>query len=507
MSHDQPIGSVLIVGGGTAGWMAAAALVHVSKGRHLDITLIESPEISTVGVGEATIPPILRFNAMLGLDESEFMRETQGAFKLGIQFENWTRHEHTYFHPFGYYGASFHNIEFHQLWLKLRELGDKTPLLEYSPAYVAAKLGRFTHPVQDPRHLLSNLAYAYHFDASLYAAFLRKFAEARGVKRIEGKVVDVGLRSSDGFIDQITLEDGRKLGADLFIDCSGFRGLLIEQALETGFEDWSHWLPCDRAAAVSGERVADPLPYTRSIARPAGWQWHIPLQHRSGDGYVYCSRFCSDDEAVSTLLANLAGRALNEPKILKFKAGRRKKSWNKNCYALGLASGFLEPLESTSIHLIQSGITRLLAMFPDKGFAPRDIDEANRLAIAEWEQIRDFVILHYHANNRGDEPLWAERRNMQIPDSLRERLDLFRSRGRILRRQYDIFVEPNWLSILIGQEMWPSGHDPLVDFEDLEEVKRGLAGIRTSLRQVVESLPTHQAYLSKYCAAKPVAFN
>jgi tryptophan halogenase len=503
-SSDPRIRSVLIVGGGTAGWMAAAALAHVSKG-HLDITLIESAEIGTVGVGEATIPPILRFIMMLGLDERTFMRETQSTFKLGIQFENWTRYEHTYFHPFGSYGTNMESVDFHQFWLKLRALGDATPLTEYSLPHVAAKLGRFAHPVQNPQIVLSTLAYAYHFDASLFAAFLRKFAEARGVKRAEGKVVDVGLRSADGFIDEVTLEDGRKFGADFFIDCSGFRGLLIEQALKTGYEDWSHWLPCDRAAAVPSERIGDPIPYTRAIARPAGWQWRIPLQHRTGNGYVYCSRHCSDDEAASTLLANLEGRALAEPKFLKFTTGRRKKIWNKNCFALGLAGGFMEPLESTSIHLIQSGIVKLLAAFPDGAFAPVDVEEVNRVYITEWEQIRDFLILHYHVNGRGDEALWTECRHVQIPDSLRQRIEAFQSRGRVVRREYDLFNEPNWLSILVGQDIRPQRYDPLVDFVELEQVKRALSQMRGSIRKTAESLPTHQDYLSQYCASTPPA--
>ena len=499
MTHSS-IRKVLIVGGGTAGWMTAAALSKVLRPEQTQVTLVESDQISTVGVGEATIPPIVAFNALLGLDEADFMRKTQASFKLAIEFVDWTRPGHRYLHPFGNYGLDIEAIKFHQIWRKFHaEAGD---IDQYNLAALAARLGRFALPSRDPGEVLSSLKYAFHFDAGLYARYLRGYAEARGVIRREGKVVDVGLRGEDGFIESVTLDDGTRLEADLFIDCSGFRGLLIDKALKSGFVDWSYWLPNDRAVAVPCDSGGDGLtPFTRATAREAGWQWRIPLQHRTGNGYVYSSRHIDDDAARAVLLANLDGAPRAEPHVLRFTAGRREEIWKKNCVAIGLSSGFLEPLESTSIHMIQAGITKLLALFPDRGFDPGEIAEYNRLTILQVELIRDFIILHYKATERSDTPYWDHVRTMEVPESLRRKMDLFMHRGRLFQSDYDLFAEPSWIAVMLGQTGLPQAYDPLVDSlpdAALQNQLRRMAGL---IDQTARALPTHQDFIARYCAA------
>ena len=502
---DLLLRRIVIVGGGTAGWMTAAALSRMLAGR-CEIKLIESAEIGTVGVGEATVPPIRNFNALLGLDEGEFLKKTKATYKLGIDFRNWTRVGHRYFHPFGVHGG-MESVYLHQYWLKLRALGDETPLDEYSLCAMAAQLGRFQGQVADPRNLLATMGAAYQFDASLYAFYLRTYAEARGVRRVEGRIVNVEQRGEDGFIEAVTLEGGGRIEADFFVDCSGFRGLLIEQTLKTGYEEWTHWLPCDRAVATQCESGPEPLtPYTRATAHEAGWQWRIPLQHRVGTGYVYCSKYISDDEATRTLLANLDGDVLWEPKPLRFVTGRRRKFWNKNCVAVGLSGGFIEPLESTSIHLIQTGITKLLDFFPGRMFSPPDIDQYNRLAALEYEAVRDFVVLHYHATERTDTALWNYVRTMEIPDTLQRKIDLFRSHGRLEPRvPWDLFSHTSWIAVFLGQGVVPESYDPLVDVHEVESVRARLAKIRTQIRDAAEAMPTHRDYIMQLIGASAEA--
>ena len=491
-----PLQRILIVGGGTAGWMAAAALIHVTRGT-VSVELVESDAIGTVGVGEATIPPIVLFNQLLGIDEDEFIRETGATFKLGIQFNDWLRKGESYFHPFGVYGTRIDAAAFHQYWLRLNKAGLDDDLGAYSVTTMAARMGRFTRPLRDPRSIASQMTYAFHFDAGLYARFLRRRAEAQGVVRHEGRIADVVLRDGDGFIQAVRLDDGRELAADFFIDCSGFRALLIEGALKTGYDEWTHWLPADRAVALPCERSGPLKPYTQSTALDAGWCWRIPLQHRTGNGYVYCSPFLSDDEAQSTLRRRLDGDALAEPNFLRFTTGRRRKAWNKNCLALGLASGFLEPLESTSIHLVQSGISKLLLHFPDTGFAQADIDSYNRLMQVEVERIRDFIILHYKATARDDSPLWRQVGAMDVPDTLKQKIDQFRSRGRVFRYDDELFQEANWIAVMLGQGIIPERYDPITETIPLDHVRQRLRQMKAAIRQGVEQMPAHEAFLAE----------
>lgn len=496
---DRRIRSVLIVGGGTAGWMAAAMLSHMLK-QHCAVTLIESEEIGTVGVGEATIPPIRLFNDTLGIDERAFLSETRGTFKLGIEFVDWARPGHRYFHPFGPHGRNFDIVPLHHYWLRARRAGETASLDEHSMAWAIAREGRFTQPVADQRHVLSTFDYAYHFDANLYARFLRTYAQERGVVRVEGKVNAVSQHGTTGFVTGVTLEDGRCFEADLFIDCSGFRGLLIEGALKTGYEEWTHWLPCDRAVAVPSENAGPLLPYTRSTAREAGWQWRIPLQHRLGNGYVYSSGFVSDDDAVAVLTGNLDGAQAGDPRLLRFTTGRRRLHWNRNVVAIGLSSGFLEPLESTSIHLIQANISKLMGLFPDRDFDQATIDEFNRIAITETERIRDFIILHYKLNQREGE-MWRYCAAMDVPDTLAMKIDHFRKYGRLIAREMDLFGPPSWLAVHIGQLNYPDRTDPVADFRGIDG-RDWLRKLRNAMTHEAQRLPTHEAFIQRHCAMK-----
>ncbi len=496
---------IVILGGGTAGWMAAAVLANTLKGRGGSVQLVESAEIGTVGVGEATIPPIQFFNAMLGIDEREFVRKTQATFKLGIEFRDWTRLGHSYFHPFGTYGRDIESVAFHHYWMRLNALGEGGPLDDYAISTVAARLGRYRRPTRDQQQTPDApvLSYAFHFDAALYAQFLRGYAEQRGVERIEGRVLDVELRGEDGFITALKLDGERRVEGDFFIDCSGFRGLLIGQALGVGYEDWSHWLPCDRALAAPCAGAEEITPNTRSTARTAGWQWRIPLQHRVGNGYVYSSGFISDDEAAEQLMSNLDGAPLGDPRPLRFTTGRRHTSWRKNCVAIGLAAGFMEPLESTSIHMVQTALFRMLALMPVGDIDPVSADEFNRLTQQEYEHIRDFLVLHYKATERDDSPFWNYCRTMPIPDPLRHKMELFRNRGRVARFDGQLFAEPSWVAVFMGQGVVPQHHDPMAEVMDLDEVRKRLQRLRALVAETAEGMPTHRAFIDRTCKAEP----
>lgn len=497
IGNANRLARVVIVGGGTAGWMAAAALSRFFNDGRRTVTLIESDAIGTVGVGEATIPPIRSFNAMLDIPEAEFLRETRGTCKLGIEFVNWGRQGDRYFHPFGSYGQDLHGIAFHQLWLRehARSGAGAGDIGDYSMSTAAARLGRFARPAAGAQSAVKEIAYAYHFDAGLYAAYLRRMAERQGVIRIEGQITHATRNGETGDVESVILENGTAVAGDLFIDCSGFRGLLIEEALDTGYEDWSHWLPMDRALAVPSRSPGPPDPFTRATAHSAGWQWRIPLQHRTGNGHVYSSAFMDDDTAREILLDHLESAPLAQPRGLRFLTGMRRKAWNHNVVAIGLSSGFIEPLESTSIHLIQNGIARLFALFPDLPFSPIERDEYNRGMRELFEDVRDFVILHYKATQRDDSEFWRYIQHMSIPDSLARKMALWQHRGRVFRENAELFSAPSWIAVMLGQNIWPQSHDPIADTLDEDKVAAAMAQMRAAYADVAGRLPAHGDFL------------
>ena len=510
--NEQPIRRVVIVGGGTAGWMAAAAFARFLNNGYTEVTLVESEEIGTVGVGEATIPPLLNFNRMLGLDENAFVAATSATFKLGIEFVDWGRLGSSYFHPFGNHGHDLQGIHFHQLWLRERARRPVPDIAAWSMNAVAAAHGKFGRAGDDARSPVRELFYAFHFDAGLYARFLRDYAEAQGIHRIEGRITDVAVNGANGHVERLTLADGEQVEGDLFIDCSGFRGLLIEETLGTGYESYAQWLPCDRAVAVpcALPNPAEPDPFTRATAKAAGWQWRIPLQHRMGNGLVYCSDYLSDDAAEAQLMAGLEGEPLGTPRRLRFEAGRRRQCWNGNVVALGLASGFIEPLESTSIHLVQAAIQRLVALFPDKRFDPAERAEFNRQMKELYEDVRDFIILHYKATARDDSPFWNRVRTMDVPDSLARKIELFAGKGRLFREGYDLFSNPSWVAVCLGQGIVPQSWEPAADSLDETKVTAALEQMRRGYAETARRLPTHGEFLrmtapSPLAPVKPVA--
>ena len=491
--------NVVVVGGGTAGWMAAAALSKLLPTR-CAVTLVESEAIGIVGVGEATLPHIRGFNERLGIDEADFMAATRATFKLGIDFENWGRVGDRYIHPFGAFGRGHGQVDFHHYWSRLREAGAPVAELgEYSMAVTMAYANRFALPDPDPAMIGSTFNYAYQFDATLFAPFLRKVAEGLGAQRIEGRIVDVELDGETGNVTAIKLESGDRVEGDLFIDCSGFVSLIIGKALGEAFEDWSQWLPCDRAVAMPCRTETALTPYTSATAMNAGWRWRIPLQHRTGNGYVYSSEFISDEDARAAIVAAVEGEPIAEPRVLKFKAGRRTRSWVRNCVAVGLSSGFLEPLESTSIYLIQAAVGALVELFPERNISPVDRDEFNRLIDMEYDRIRDFLILHYHATERSDSPFWDYVRTMSVPETLQEKIDLFRRRGRLVKYREGVFLDASWIAVYTGQRIVPEGHDRRADLPPVDALAREAEALRREIRAIAERMPDHRAHIELYC--------
>ena len=489
------IKKLVVVGGGTAGWMSAALLKRV-LGKELDIELVESEDIGIIGVGEATIPPIQLANAVLGLDEADFLRETKSTIKVAIRFENWCRQGDSYYHTFGAPGRSQAFCHFHHFWTRAQLAGYESNLWDYDLNYLCAEANKFAKlQVEDP---VWELQYAYHFDASLYGQYLRRYSEKLGVTRTEGLIEDVKFDPENGFVESLQLKGGGTVTGDFFVDCSGLRGLLIHKALNTGYEDWGHWLPCDRAMAVPSVRFEKTLPFTRSIAHSAGWQWRIPLQHRNGNGLVYSSRHYSDDEAADILLNNLDSEAIGEPKVIPFRTGRTRKQWNRNVVAVGLSSGFLEPLESTSIHLIQSAVVRLITLFPHAGVTPALMDEYNRQSQFEFEYIRDFIILHYCLNERGDSQFWRDTRNMNVPDRITRKIELFRSSGTLTKDNMDIFLEASWLQVMLGQGVVPQDYHPLADTLTDAQLRDKLEKTKKTKMQPLEKMPAHDDFLKMF---------
>ena len=499
---EHKIRKITILGGGTAGWMAAAAFAKLLYDKTIQIKLIESEQIGTVGVGEATIPHILYFNRLLGIEENDFVRSTNATFKLGIEFVDWGKLGDKYFNPFGPYGMDMEGIHFHHMWLRQQKAGVAKPMEDFNLQILAAKAGKFQRAQTNLQGSpLSTIAYAFQFDAMLYAKRLREYAEQRGVERIEGQISRVHQHPQTGFVESVELENGQIIDGELFIDCSGFRGLLIEQTLNSGYEDWSHYLPCDRAVAVASSKLDDLLPYTRATAKRAGWQWRIPLQSRTGNGHVYSSQFMSDDEALDSLLTDINGAPISSPNRLRFKAGVRKQPWQKNVVAIGLASGFLEPLESTSIHLIQTAIARLMTNFPDKLFNQHDIQYYNNRTRLEYEQVRDFLILHYKATTRDDSPFWQYCRDMAIPDSLQERIDIYKQNARLYKHDNELFNHVSWFAVMHGQGIYPERYHPVADMLPEAELNRRMDEIHRVTQKCLDLMPTHQQFIDRYCKA------
>lgn len=503
---DLSIKKIVIIGGGTAGWMSAAALSSI-VGKTTEVHLVESEAIGTVGVGEATIPQIQLFNKLLGFDENEFIKTTQATFKLGIEFVNWGKLGDRYIHPFGKFGVDMDGIRFHHHWLRSRALGNTTPVGDYCLQAKAAYANKFQRPENIPGSPISSIHYAFQFDAGLYAKFMRGHAENNGCKRTEGRIVKAKQDAQSGHVTSVVLEDGHEIDGDFFIDCSGFLGLLISKTLNNGYVDWSKWLPCDRAVAVPCEKVNDALPYTRATAKEAGWQWRIPLQHRTGNGYVYCSKFIDDDAAQKSLMDDIDAAPIADPKLIKFTTGHRTKFWDKNVLSLGLAAGFMEPLESTSIHMIQTGLSRLMTVFPDKTFNDADLNHYNAETLLEYESVRDFLVLHYTATQRDDTPFWRQCRDMDIPETLQRKLDYYAQNARIHRANEELFTETSWFAVMNGQNIMPERYHPIADQLPEDILLSRMDDLQSVIAKSSDYMPGHEAYIAQHCKAKTETFS
>ena len=497
----NPIQSICIVGGGTAGWMAAALLSTICQGSNTKIRLVESPDIATIGVGEATVPSFMAFLASAKINPKEFMQATAGTIKLGICFENWYEQAHQFLHPFGKIGRSIDGHDFYQVWLKTLADGNATRWMDHSPAGIMAEQQRFMTEAQLQNTPLAGYNYALHLDAAHAARYLREITTGRGVERIEGTVASVQVDERQ-FIQSIQLTNRQTIASDFFIDCTGFKGLLISETLKVGYENWSHYLPCNRAVAVQTETAGDPPPYTLAKAQAAGWIWKIPLQHRTGNGYVFASDYCSDDEAINTLLNSVEGKLINEPRIIPFVTGMRKKIWHNNCLALGLASGFIEPLESTAIHLVYRTLVHFIRNFPDRNFDPLLEQQTNQQITRDYNEIRDFVILHYCTSQRDDSAFWRWCKTMDIPESLREKVAQFRVRGQLQQHPENLFATDSWLSILEGMNIRPEKYHPLVDALDSQKLAQSLNQGAKAIRETVMRLPTHGEFIRQHCPVK-----
>ncbi len=500
-SSTNRIRKIVIAGGGTAGWMTAAALSSMLRPDDVQIVLVESEEIGTVGVGEATIPDIISFNRMLGIDEAEFLKATNATFKLGIEFSDWGKLGDKYFHPFGHHGADMNGIDFHQYWLHTRQAGNTNTLEEYSLCAVAAKSMKFALPNDNPRSLLSQIGYAYHFDATAYALFLRNYAQKRGVIRIEGRIEQILLNQQTENIFALVMQNNERVEGDFFFDCTGFKSKLLGETLGVPFHDWSKWLPCNSAQAVPSERRGELLPYTKSMAKTAGWQWRIPTQHRTGNGHIYSTNFMDDQQATNVLMQGLDAPALSDPRTIRFTTGRRDKFWHKNCVSIGLASGFLEPLESTSIFLIQQGISRFIALYPSLTPAAKVVEEYNRLMTREFNQVRDFIILHYKATQRTDSEFWRYCKNMSIPDSLQHKMELFQCAGRVFRDDHELFSTSSWVAVMLGQNIYPETAEPMLLGVPIQNIEQSLQSMQRAMQQSALKMPTHAEFIKNYAGS------
>jgi tryptophan halogenase len=489
---------IAIVGGGAPAWLAAASLARLLKPDFCEICVVDPPRAAAGAFSQVALPSFHRLNRLLGINEDDLIRKTRGTYRLGVKFTGWGRLRDAYFHTFGPIGAKLDAVPFHHYWIRLRRLGDHTSIEDYSTATVAAKMHRFARPVPDRRSVLSHYSYGFHFHAALLASYLREYAQARGVTCIERDVVDVQVRGEDGFIDALQLTDGARVRADLYIDCTGDRSGLLARSSNGGYQDWSHWLPCDRAVSTLGAAAGDLAPHSECLAQPCGWRWNTPLQHCVDSGYAYSSRHLSDDEAAADLLSDLPGAPPAEPRFLRLSSGRPARFWDKNC--LTLTGSTLEPLESTDLHLVQTGITRLLSLFPVCRFSPLDIDEYNRLTILEHERIRDFLILHFKATERSDSPFWEQCRQLQIPDSLRAKMELFQHCGRVAMLDEEHFDEDSWLSLFFGQNIEPQDYDPLADVLDVDEARAALLRMRSMVKDAVGTLPAHARFIEEHRA-------